>query len=149
MQLALVEARKAADEGEIPIGAVLVHKSEIVARAHNAREKSKNPLHHAEMAALEEGGKRLDNWRLSETTLYVTLEPCLMCLGAVLQARVGGLVFGCTDPKRASAHLFPSLSNQSSITANNHTLQITGGILENECAALLKDFFETKREKKG
>ena len=147
MTFALAEARKAADEGEIPIGALLVRKSEIVASGHNVREKSKNPLHHAEMAVLEEGGKRLDNWRLSETTLYVTLEPCLMCLGALLQARVGRLVFGCTDPKRTSAHLFSSLSGQSSITANNHTLQITGGILENECATLLKDFFEGRRER--
>lgn len=150
MQEALAEAKKAADENEIPIGAVLVEKGrcpegEIVACAHNTREESKNPLHHAELLLLENYGKKKGDWRLSETTLYVTVEPCLMCLGALFQARVGRLVFGCTDPKRGDP--FPSLSKNASMTANNHTLKITGGILENECAALLKKFFETRRGK--
>lgn len=147
MREALIEGRKAADEDEIPIGAVLVGRGEIISRAHNTREESKNPLHHAEMILLEKGAELKGDWRLTDATLYVTVEPCLMCLGALLQARVGRLVFGCTDPKRNSAHPFPSLSKQDSISANNHTLQITGGILENECADLLKKFFEMKRTK--
>ncbi|OGP07827.1 MAG: hypothetical protein A2048_04435 [Deltaproteobacteria bacterium GWA2_45_12] len=102
MQQALKEAQKAFDAGEIPIGAVLVEDGKIIARAYNTRQKTRNPLHHAEMIVLTKAGKKKKDWRLTNTTLYVTLEPCPMCLGALLQARVGTLVFGCADPKRQS-----------------------------------------------
>jgi len=153
---ALGEAQKAVIEGEIPIGAVLVEKETVIAEAHNTREESKNPLHHAEMIVLEQAGEGVKDWRLNQMTLYVTVEPCLMCLGALLQARVGRLVFGCPDDKRNPVHLleeqgkdysFPSLSKTSTISGNNHTLQITGGVLEEECRRILQSFFETHRKK--
>lgn len=156
MQKALREAQKAFDEGEIPIGAVLVDGDTVVAGAHNTREESRNPLHHAEMLLLEQGGTLYQNWRLGELSLYVTVEPCLMCLGALLQARVGRVIFGCTDPQRDPLYLFesqasnlhfPSLSRISQLTGNNHTLKISGGVLERECRQLLQKFFEEKRKK--
>lgn len=147
MREALTEAKKATKKEEIPIGSLLVEEDRVIARAHNTREESKNPLHHAEMIVLEEAGKKVKDWRLNQTTLYVTVEPCLMCLGALLQARVGRLVFGCADPKRKgeSNLQIPSLSKTSTLSANNHTLQITGGILEEECRHQLQDFFKTRR----
>lgn len=154
MQIALEEARQAAEEGEAPIGALLVYEGKILARAHNIRESSRNPLDHAELRLLQEIGQKTGNWRLTGTTLYVTLEPCPMCLGALLQARVGRLVFGCGDPKREGDDYFPSLSQrvdessgQQILKSNNHTLSITGGILKEECSQLLKDFFKQCREK--
>lgn len=146
MQMALEEARQAAKEGEAPIGALLVHEGKILARAHNVRESSRNPLDHAELRLLREIGQKTANWRLLGTTLYVTLEPCPMCLGALLQARVERLVFGCHDPKREGDDYFPSLQ-MATIQSNNHTLSITGGILKEECSQLLKDFFTKCREK--
>lgn len=150
MQQALEEANLSATAGEIPIGAVLVKDGQIIARAHNTRETSFNPLHHAEILVLEEAGQKLGNWRLNDCTLYVTVEPCPMCLGALLQARVGKLVFGCSDPKRENpspnGYQFPSLKNENRVNGNNHTLEITGGILGTECANLLKDFFKKRRK---
>lgn len=158
MQEALNEARSAFAEGEIPIGAVLVKDNKIICRAHNTREQSKNPLHHAEMILLEEAGKIIGDWRLNDTTLYVTVEPCPMCLGALLQARVGRLVFGCADPKRnilgaapkgppsgasgAPTFTFPSLAEIKELSGNSHTVEVTGLVLEKECAGLLKKFFK-------
>lgn len=138
MQQALIEAEHAASKGEVPIGAVLVEDGEIIARAHNTREQSKNPLDHAEMLLLQQAGQQKGNWRLNDTTLYVTLEPCPMCLGALLQARVGRLVYGCVDPKREKKSMM--------IHGNNHCLKITGGVLEEACSLVLKNFFKLRRD---
>src|SRR5688572_28978876 len=104
MKAALAEAKAAFDAGEVPIGAVLVKNGTTLARAHNTREQSKNPLHHAEIQVLEEAARILGDWRLTDCELYVTVEPCPMCLGALFQARVGKLFFGCYDDKRAPEH---------------------------------------------
>lgn len=152
MQQALIEAKEGASKGEIPIGAVLQRDGKIIARACNKREESKNPLDHAEMILLHKAGRDRDDWRLNDTTLYVTLEPCPMCLGALFQARVERLVFGCPDPKRNGGDFFPSLTEQNSslknLKFNNHLLQVTGGILAEDCARLLKDFFRERRQEK-
>lgn len=154
MKQALNEAESAFAEGEIPIGAVLVKDNKIICRAHNTRERSKNPLHHAEMILLEEAGKIAGDWRLNDTILYVTVEPCPMCLGALLQARVGRLVYGCADPKRfvraglkpaPTTHVFPSLAEIKELSGNSHTVEITGSVLEKECAELLGEFFKNRR----
>lgn len=153
MKRALLQAQKAYQLGEIPIGAVLMKGDQLISEAHNIREQSRNPLHHAEILVLEEAARRFKNWRLEGTILYVTLEPCPMCLGALLQARVDRLVFGCFDPKRAQVieknhqgdFIFPSLKDISSLTGNNHKLLIQGGVMEAECAKLLKNFFAEKR----
>jgi len=153
MKRALFQAGKAYQLSEIPIGAVLMKGDTLISEAHNTREQSRNPLHHAEILALEIAAHQLKDWRLEGTTLYVTTEPCPMCLGALLQARLDQLVFGCADPKRAQVieknqrgdFIFPSLKNISSITGNNHKLLIQGGVMEAECAQLLKDFFIDKR----
>ncbi len=145
MRQAIIEAEQAASKGEVPIGAVLVRGGEIVGRAHNIREESKNPLDHAEMILIKETGRHQGNWRLNDTTLYVTLEPCPMCLGALFQARVGRLVFGCSDPRREQDSWFKSLDKEMTIQANNHELKITGGILGKECGLVLKDFFKLRR----
>lgn len=144
MQEAIVEARLAAEAGEVPIGAVLVCQDQIIARAHNTREESKNPLHHAEILVLEAGAKKIGDWRLEKTVLYVTLEPCPMCLGALLQARVSRLVYGCADPNRKDS-FFPSLEGKTEIAGNNHLLKIMGGVLQDECGRLLKEFFKSCR----
>lgn len=144
MQAALKEAKKAVEASEVPIGAVLVKDDAVLARAFNTREKSHNPLHHAEILVLEEAAKKSGNWRLEGCTLYVTLEPCPMCLGALLQARVPRLVYGCTDPNRDFS-TFPSMRNKTDISGNNHVVQITGGVLKEECSAQLKEFFKSIR----
>lgn len=154
MHLALREAKKAFDKEEIPVGAILVEKGKILAKGYNTREKSKNPLDHAELVLLRKVAKKRKNWRLNNTSLYVTLEPCPMCLGALLQARVGRLVYGCNDPKRQipnpniqspTEHPFPSVKHLKKLSGNNHTLEITGGIMEKKCAELLKRFFKLCR----
>lgn len=145
MAEALKLAHKAASLGEIPIGAVLVENGKIIGRAHNQREKTGSPLHHAEMRLLEKVGKKKGNWRLNDTTLYVTLEPCPMCLGALLQARVGTLVYGALDPKRTRTASFPSIEKQTALSGNNHTVEIIGPVLGEECGEILKEFFKNRR----
>lgn len=144
MSEAIKEGVKASERGEIPIGAVIVREGEIIARAFNRREKTGNPLDHAEMIALRAASKRIGSWRLNGCTLYVTLEPCPMCLGALLQSRVRRVVYGCHDPKRKSSFI-PSIEGKGEINGNNHRTEVTGGILGNECASLLKAFFEKCR----
>ena len=144
MQVALEEAKKAVAADEVPIGAVLVRDSVVLSRAFNIREKSHNPLHHAEILVLEEAAKQIGDWRLEGCTLYVTLEPCPMCLGALLQARVPRLVYGCADPKREKS-TFPSIARKNEISGNSHVVKITGGILEEECSTQLKNFFKSIR----
>ncbi|MDI6875114.1 tRNA adenosine(34) deaminase TadA [Candidatus Solincola sp.] len=142
MRQALEEARLAAEEGEVPVGAVLVKDGEVIARAHNRRETTGNPLDHAEMLALAEGARQLGGWRLEGTTMYVTLEPCPMCAGALVQARVARLVFGARDLKLGAAGSRYNLVSDETI---HHRLEVTEGILEEECLALLRGFFISRR----
>ena len=145
MGLALSEARKGGEEGEIPVGAVAVCNGEVVSRAHNRREESQNPVAHAEILALQAASARLKSWRLEGCTLYVTLEPCIMCVGAIVQARTSRLVFGCLDPKGGAVELLYRLCDDPRL---NHHPAVTGGVMEGDCAALLSEFFSRLREKK-
>lgn len=142
MLVALEEARTAAREGEVPVGAVLVKEGEILACAHNRREATGNPMDHAEMIALREGAARLGGWRLEGSTLYVTLEPCPMCAGAMVQARVARLVFGARDIKLGAAGSRYNLVHDET---THHRVEVTDGILEEECARLLREFFTARR----
>ena len=142
MLVALEEARAAAEEGEVPVGAVLVKDGKILACTHNRREATGNPMDHAEVLALQEGSAHLGNWRLEGSTLYVTLEPCPMCAGALVQARVARLVFGARDVNLGAAG---SRYNLVSDETTHHRMEIADGILEEECQELLRKFFETRR----
>ncbi len=145
MQLALREAQKAAKRQEIPVGAVALIKDKIIARSHNLRETKQDPLGHAEIYLLSKVSKKLKRWRLSDVTIYVTLEPCLMCMGAMIQARVGKLVFGCKDPKAGACG---SLYDLSSDVRLNHKIEVTSGVLEKECSQILSEFFKKLRSSK-
>ena len=142
MRLALEEARLAEESGEVPIGAVIVRGEEILARAHNSPITLRDPSAHAEVLAIRQAASLLGNYRLTGTTLYVTIEPCLMCAGAVLQARIDRVVFGAADPKAGAIHSHFHLANTSQL---NHRIEVTSGILESECGTLLRSFFESKR----
>ncbi len=142
MREALLEARAAFEEGEVPVGAVMVRDGMVIARAHNTREKDKSALRHAEATAIELAGRRLGGWRLPGCTLYVTLEPCPMCAGAAVNARVPRVVFGAFD-RRAGA--LGTVLDLNALPLN-HKVQVTGGVLEDECVRLLQDFFRKKRE---
>ncbi len=145
MQLALEEARRAASLGEVPIGAVVVHEGNVLARACNMRETHRDPAGHAEFIAIQEASRRLDAWRLSDCCVYVTLEPCLMCAGLMYQARIARCVFGAYDPKAGALH---SLYQVNADTRLNHVFDARGGVLEDECARLLRDFFRARRKRK-
>jgi len=146
MALALEEARAAAAEGEVPIGAVVVCEGAVVARAHNRRENDKDPTAHAELIAIREAARRLGRWRLSDCTVYVTLEPCPMCAGAMHQARIERLVYGAADPKAGAVGTLYDLSNDERL---NHRFEVTSGVLAGESAALLRGFFGRLRQDKG
>ena len=144
MQLALAQAQLAFDLGEVPIGAVLVMDGEVIARAHNRRETWHDATAHAELMVIQEACKTLGRWRLSGATLYVTIEPCTMCAGAMVLARVDRVVYGSPDPKAGAAEsLFNVVDNQ----ALNHRLQVTAGVMEEECRDIMKTFFRQRREK--
>ena len=145
MELALSEACKGAEAGEIPVGAVVVCKDEVISQAHNRREALQNPVAHAEILALQAASAHLKSWRLEKCALYVTLEPCLMCIGAILQARISRLVFGCLDPKSGAVESLYRLRDDPRV---NHSLTVTRGILENDCGAILSEFFSRLREGK-
>lgn len=145
MKEALKEAQKAAALGEVPIGAVIVYKDEIIARAHNLRETTQNALTHAESSAIQEACKKIGSWRLEETTLYVTLEPCPMCAGAILQSRVPRVVYGARDIKAGCVDSLYRLLNDARF---NHECDVTEGILAEECGQILTDFFKALRERK-
>ena len=146
MGKALALAGRAADMGEVPIGAVLVKDGKVIGRGFNRRESSKDPSSHAEMIAIRQAARRLDAWRLTGTTLYVTLEPCPMCMGAIILARVERLVFGSFDPKAGAAG---SLYNLADDTRFNHRVEIASGVRVEECSDLLSGFFrELRRQKK-
>ncbi|MBD8038791.1 nucleoside deaminase [Solibacillus sp. A46] len=145
MQEALEEAKKAAALGEVPIGAVIVYKNEIIARAHNLRETTQNALTHAESMAIQEACQKIGSWRLEETTLYVTLEPCPMCAGAILQSRIPRVVYGARDIKAGCVDSLYRLLNDARF---NHECEVTEGILGDECGQILTDFFKALRERK-
>ncbi len=142
MKEALRQARAALKKGEVPVGAVIAHKGEVVSRGYNRKESDKDPSAHAEMIAIRRAAKRLKTWRLSDATLYVTLEPCAMCMGAIIQARIPRLVFGTFDPKAGACGSVFDLSADKRL---NHRVKVSSGVLEDEAMALLKDFFKGLR----
>ena len=141
MRAAIKQAQIAARHGEIPVGAVVVKNGEIIARAHNKREKSNNPIAHAEIKAIEKAAKKLQSWRLLDAELYVTLEPCAMCAGAIINSRIKNVFFGAYD-RRFGA--MGSICDVNGLGLN-HKANVAGGILQPECEALLKDFFKKLR----
>ena len=139
---ALAEAKKAARAGEVPVGAVLVEGGEIVARGHNLRETWSDPTAHAEVVVLREAARLRGTWRLEGTTIYVTVEPCAMCAGALVLARVGRLVYGVADPKAGAAGTLFNVVQDGRL---NHQLEVTSGVLAAESAEVIREFFRTKR----
>ncbi|MFC0216424.1 tRNA adenosine(34) deaminase TadA [Paenibacillus chartarius] len=144
MREAIAEARKAEALREVPIGAVIVKNGAIIGRGHNLRETSKDPTLHAEMIAIREASERLDAWRLLDCTLYVTLEPCPMCAGAIVQSRLPRVVFASPDPKAGCAGTLMNLLEESRF---NHRAEVIGGVLQEECSAMLSGFFRALRGK--
>lgn len=142
MKEALRQAQKAYALGEVPIGCVIVHDGKIIGRGYNRRNTDKNTLAHAEITAIRRASKVMGDWRLEDCTLYVTLEPCQMCAGAIVQARIPQVVMGCMNPKAGCAG---SILNILDMPQFNHQVQITGGILEKECSDMLKRFFTELR----
>ncbi|MBX3432284.1 MAG: tRNA adenosine(34) deaminase TadA [Pirellulales bacterium] len=146
MQLALAEAQAAADEDETPVGAVVVHEGWVIAAAHNQREQLHDPTAHAEMIAITQAAESLASWRLSGCTLFVTLEPCPMCAGAIVQARVPRVVYGADDPKAGAARsLFQILEDPRL----NHRCEVVPGVLAEPCGEILREFFRRKRQERG
>ena len=142
MKEALKQAKKAYALGEVPIGCVIVHEGKIIGRGYNRRNTDKNTLAHAEITAINKASKVIGDWRLEECTLYVTLEPCQMCAGAIVQARIPEVVMGCMNPKAGCAG---SILNILEMPQFNHQVKVTRGILEAECSQMLKTFFEELR----
>lgn len=144
MQQALQLAQQAADEDEVPVGAIIVKDNQLIAEGWNQPIQSHDPSAHAEMMALRNAGKALKNYRLIDTTLYVTLEPCCMCVGAMIHARVGKLVFGASDLKTGATGSAINLIHDS---IHNHKIEVVGGVMEMQCKELLQMFFKLKRKK--
>ena len=142
MKEALKQAKKAYDLGEVPIGCVIVHQGKIIGRGYNRRNTDKNTLSHAEITAIRKASKVIGDWRLEECTLYVTLEPCQMCSGAIVQARIPETVIGCMNPKAGCAG---SILNILEMPEFNHQVAVTRGVLEQECSEMLKTFFAELR----
>lgn len=142
MQEALELAMKARDAGEVPVGAVLVQAGQIVGRGSNSPIGSNDPTAHAEIIALRAGGQALGNYRLVDTDLYVTIEPCLMCMGAIIHARVRRLVYGATDPRMGAAGTVFDFTREARL---NHSVEVKAGVLEGACRNLMQDFFKHKR----
>lgn len=145
MQEAIKEARKAKEKLEVPIGAIVVLNGEIIGRGHNRREESNDATTHAEMLAIQEANRNLGNWRLEEAQLFVTLEPCPMCSGAMILSRVKELYYGASDPKGGTAGTLMNLLTDERF---NHQVQIESGLLEQECGELLSTFFRELRKRK-
>ena len=143
MREALNEAKKAFEKGEIPIGAVIVQNGSIITRNHNRREKLHDPTAHAEILVMREAGEILGGWRLSNTTVYVTIEPCPMCAGALVQSRVSRIVYGAPDIKAGAVHSLYTITEDDRL---NHRLSVTGGILAEECSELMRHFFRSRRK---
>ena len=144
MRLALKEAEVARDEDEVPVGAVIIHDGRIIGKAHNQRERLRDPTAHAEMIAITQAAASLDRWRLTGATLYVTLEPCPMCAGALVLARIDRLVYGATDPKAGACGSLYDIVTDGRL---NHRLDVISGVLEEECRSLLQDFFRGRRSR--
>lgn len=144
MREALRQAKKAYALGEVPIGCVIVHQGKIIGRGYNRRNTDKNTLAHAEITAINKASKRIGDWRLEECTLYVTLEPCQMCAGAIIQARIPEVVMGCMNPKAGCGG---SILNILEMPQFNHQAAVTRGILEQECSDMLKLFFTELRKR--
>ena len=142
MRLALREAERALEHEDVPVGAVVVHDGEVAGAAHNERELRQDPTAHAELLAIREASRALGRWRLLDCVLYVTLEPCAMCAGAIVLARVPRVVFGASDPKAGAAGSVLDVLDEPSL---NHRPQVEPGLLAEECAALLRDFFGERR----
>lgn len=145
MKEAIKQAKKAAQKDEVPIGCVIVKDDQIIARAYNKREMKQCSTAHAEILAIEKACKELGSWRLEDCDLYVTLEPCPMCSGAIIQSRIRNVIFGAYDPKGGC---MGSNMNINDVRGFNHYPDIEGGILQDECSRLLKEFFKAKRKKK-
>ena len=145
MSLAIEEANKAGAKGEVPIGAIIVHNGNVIARAHNLRETTRNAVTHAELMAIQQACEALDNWRLEDTILYVTLEPCPMCAGAILQSRIPRVVYGARDAKAGCVDSLYRLLNDERF---NHQCEVKENVLADECGGLLSQFFRDLREKK-
>lgn len=144
MMLALEQAKRAYELGEVPVGAVIVQNGQVIAAGYNRREIDKNALSHAEHTAIDNACKALGGWRLPDTTLYVTLEPCLMCAGAIIHARIDRVVFGTPDPKTGA---FGSLTDINALPVNHHPV-VEGGVCEAECKEILQRFFADLRQRK-
>lgn len=145
MKEALKQAKKAEALEEVPIGCVIVHEGEVIARAYNRRNTDKNTLAHAEITAIKKASKKLGDWRLEGCSLYVTLEPCQMCAGAIVQARISEVIMGAMNPKAGCGG---SILNLLQMEAFNHQVKVTRGVLAEECSSMLSDFFKRLREKK-
>jgi len=145
MGLALREARKAEARGEVPIGAVIVRDGAVIGRGYNLREGSKDPTSHAEMRAIRSAARKSGAWRILDATLYVTLEPCPMCMGAIILARLERVVFGCRDPKAGAAGSLYDLSNDPRL---NHRVELAVGVRGEECSSILSSFFARLREQR-
>ncbi len=144
MRAALRQAKKAADIGEVPIGCVIVHEDRIIGRGYNRRNTDKSTFSHAEITAMKKAGRIIGDWRLEDCTMYVTLEPCQMCAGAIVQARIPRVVMGCMNPKAGCAG---SVVNLLQMKEFNHQVDLTGGILNEECSNILTEFFVKLRER--
>lgn len=142
MRAALDQARQAFEQGEVPIGSVIVHNDRIIAAAGNQREQLRDPTAHAEMIAITQAAEALNSWRLLDCTLYVTLEPCPMCAGAIVQARIPTVVYGTTDEKAGACHTLYQITNDSRL---NHRSTVLGGVLREECRDILREFFAIQR----
>ncbi len=145
MHLAIEEAKKAEEIGEVPIGAVIVYNDQIIARAHNLRERDQRSIAHAELLAIDEACKKLGTWRLEQATLYVTLEPCAMCAGAIVLSRIKRVVFGASDPKGGCAGTLMNLLQEKRF---NHQAEVVSGVLAEQCGHMLSEFFRRLRQRK-
>lgn len=142
---AIKEAKKAESKDEVPVGAIIVLNDKIIARAHNLKENSQTAINHAEVLAINKANKKMSSWRLIDATMYVTLEPCLMCAGAIIQSRIKKVVYGAKDLK---AGAIESIININDIKTINHHIEVTRGILEEQCSSIISNYFKNKRLEK-
>ncbi|WP_047980683.1 tRNA adenosine(34) deaminase TadA [Ornithinibacillus contaminans] len=145
MQLAIEQAKKAEEQNEVPIGAIIVYQDKVVGTGYNVRELTQQTLSHAELVAIQEANQTIGSWRLEDCTLYVTLEPCPMCAGAIVQSRIKRVVFGAFDPKAGCAGTLMNLLDEKRF---NHQVDVTAGVLETECSDLLTSFFKALRKQR-
>jgi tRNA(adenine34) deaminase len=143
MALALIEAHRAERLGEVPVGAIIVHEGRVIAQAHNRRELDRDPTAHAEILAVKQAAAALGSWRLCGCTIYVTLEPCPMCAGALVHARLDRLVYGCDDPKTGAVRSLYAICEDTRL---NHRLEVVGGVRAEACAGVLREFFAALRK---